>query len=270
MKLWCLLLTCGCLWGQTLVPQAECLQVDKLAAADKQIALDILADALESEALYTLATPDKPVSVGFRYVFGPEGSPETEAQLTSWRRAVAGLRCGSDLEWWVAPMGPAYRGKRFVHVWVARRSGVRRVMSENLDFFGNLQIDQTIGTPRLLATVDQAGSEVAFRGLGLLLGHPAAAVEYGEQQRKWQKTGLRMPQGSMAIPTAGARPFAWSWAQPIGAVATERVKALETRAKGVLEEYKKRKAEFIGEGKPGPAALLLAWWCTEKGCRLPD
>jgi hypothetical protein len=255
--------------GQTLVPRAECFAVEKLAEAERRVALEILTEALESEALYTLATADKPVSVGFWYLFGPEGS-QLEAQKQAWRHAVNGLRCGSDIEWWVAPMGPEYRGKRFVQLWVARRSAVRRVLSENLEFFGNLRIDQSVGTPRLLAVIDQAGSDIAFRGLGLLLGHPASAVAYGEEQRKWQKAGLRMPYDSASIPTAGARPFAWSWRQPVRASAGESEKAVEQRAKKLLEEYKARKVEFIGEGKPGPAALLRSWWCTDKGCRLPE
>ena len=264
-----LILLAATSWAQSLVPRADCFPVEKLADPDHRLALEILADALESEALYTLVTVDKPVSVGFQYLFGIEDN-HMENRVQSWRRALGGLRCGSDLEWWVAPMGPAYRGKRFVHVWVARRSGVRRVLSENLDFFGNLRVDQSVGTPRLLAVVDQASSDIAFRGLGLLLGHPASAVAYEEEQRKWRKTGLRMPYESASIPTAGGRPFAWSWSQPVRASAAEHEKAVESRAKNVLEQYKSRKSEFIGNGKAGPAELLRSWWCAEKGCRLPE
>jgi hypothetical protein len=239
--------------------QAECFAFEKTESPElKKTATAILSEALDSEALFTIASGMKPVSLGFWYAFG-----SSEERVAEWRSALPLLSCGDDLEWWIAPVGPVYRGKRFVHLHVARRSAVLRVMSEHPEFFGRLKIDQTMSTPRILSMIDNARPEDVFRGLGLLLGSPESAVRYGEAQRTLQTEGLRLPQGSLTLPTGGGRPFAWSWQRPIGAESTPGEKQREERAKAILEEYNKRKNPAVNE-------LLRNWFCKESACRLPE
>jgi hypothetical protein len=242
-----------------LIKQAECFAFEKIENPEtKKTANAILMEALDSEALFTIASGMKPVSLGFWYAFGT-----SESRVAEWKSALPLLNCGEDLEWWIAPVGPTYRGKRFVHLQVARRSAVLRVMSEHPEFFGRLKIDQTMSTARILSMIDNARSEDVFRGFGLLLGSPEAAVRYGETQRALQSEGLRLPQGSLTLPTGGGRPFAWSWQRPIGAESSPWEKQREERAKAILEEYKKRKRASANE-------LLREWFCKESACRLPD
>ena len=261
----------GILFAQQRTEPAHCFPFESLSSDDRVIAEQLLLQLMDSEALYTLATSIRPVSLGSAYLFISADQRENHPDLFVWKRISKVFQCTDDLEAEVIPTGPVYRGKQFWHFVIARRSAVRRAESENLKYFSQFGLEQSRGAIELFRLVDQSPrSEVSYEGYGYLLGHPQYSVRFGLTAQRLRRERHFIPAGSYSVKTFDEKGLQLSWSTPLNHVENSEDLMIKTSAVKTLEEYKKRREKFIGSDKPGAAALVRDWFCGEKGCRLPE
>lgn len=257
--------------AQQRLEPAACFALDSLSAEDRAVAERLLTRMLDSDALYTVTTSIKPFSIGFSYRLLPAGVGETDEELNAWRRIAPALRCGDEIESAVLPIGPAYRGKQFWQFVVLRRSAVRAAESAHLNYFSRYELDSSKGALALIQKVDRLPENLAAEAYGYLLGFPDYSVEFTRTARSLRRQHRYVSSGSYTIPTFDKKGLQFHWATPFGHRENDDDRLRKESAERVLEEYTKRRAQFIGDGHPGAAALLQDWFCNpEKGCVVPQ
>ncbi len=269
MRVLSLLLLSGLIFAQPKTEPTQCFPFESLSVEDRRIAESLLTRLLDSEGLYTLTTPVKPISFGFAYLFVPVSQANTHAELAAWKRVAAAFRCGDDLEAAVIPVGPMYRQKQFWNFVIARRSAVQRVESENLEYFAQFGPDRSRNALTLIELVDQSRDEIAREGYGYLLGHPRYSVQFNNTLQRLRQQHRAIQSSSYSIKTFDEKGLQFNWPVPLNHLENSEDREIRERTDKALDEYKKRRQNFIGSDKPGAAALLRDWFCGEKGCQLP-
>lgn len=84
----------------------------------------------------------------------------------------------------------------------------------------------------------------------------------GEEQ---EKTGQFVKREFYSIPTFVAAERRFVWAVPVGHQERDEDRALKQKAALILAEYKRRRARYIGSGKPGIVNLLRDWFVDRRG-----
>jgi hypothetical protein len=118
----------------------------------------------------------------------------------------------------------------------------------------------------VLMAVEYERSSARNGGYGFLFGYPENAVRFfveSVDHEEW--TGEFVERDFYSVPTFSRPTNGFVWAVPKGYAETENDRNIKRRALAVLEEYKSRRARYIGEGKPGVVALLRDWFDNGHG-----
>ncbi len=287
------------------VARLECFPFEKLPAEERKTAEELLLKALDSEALYTIVGGLKPMSGGFqsfqmqvnlsRVEFNEaeknvseleaktaegltpaEKSRLNQAKQTIERKQVldkinetknifAHWRCGEELFADVQHFSRVFEGKRYFDTIVFSRSSLRRKLSEKADFFSRLGILSNSHPLEVLYAVEYNETSSRFAGYGYLFGYPDYAVRFFVQAADEERfTGKFVERSFISLPTfAGENRFVY--AAPKDHTQNEFDKNLRARAEPVFNEYKRRRAEYIGEGKKGVVEMMRDWFCGADG-----
>lgn len=296
-----ILLSTGVLQAQG-VSRTECFPFEKLPAEQRKTAEELLLKALDSEALYTIVGGLKPMSGGFQSFQVQVNLPRVEfaeaektvreldaktaenltaeekSRLNQARQAVerrrtlekisetknifTHWRCGDDLYADVQHFSRVFEGKRHYDTIVFSRSSLRRKLSEKADFFSRLGIAENSHPLEVLYAVEYNETSSRFAGYGYLFGYPDYAVRFFVQASDEERfTGKFVERGFVSLPTvAGENRFVY--AVPKDHTQNEADKTLRARAEPIFNDYKRRRAEYIGEGKKGVVEMMRDWFCN--------
>jgi hypothetical protein len=210
---------------------SECFPVEKLPAALRPQAEETLLKLLDSEALYTVVGGLKPMSGGYVSLSVSVEKPDT-ARLDALRQVLGALRCGDRVRADLLTFGAIREGKRYAEGVVFSRAGMERTLSDHAAFFAPYGLTRaSAGEPISVAlSIEREPTTARNRGLGYLYGYPDPAVTFFVQGQ-------------------------------------DEFKEIAGR---ILAEYKKRRARFVGPGKPGVVALLREWFQGPDGLCTPE
>ncbi|MCW5965562.1 MAG: hypothetical protein KIT83_16110 [Bryobacterales bacterium] len=258
----------------TAVPPAACFPMESLHPDDRKIGEKWLLDALDKEALYTVASHLKPASLSFLAGRISVTQP-TEDEISSLRRAARTLatwHCGDDLAAAVIPGAVVMDGRRVVHAVFYRKARVMAVIAEFPGVYGAAGIVPEMPPGQVLATVELLQPPLRHRAWGHLLGYPAYAVEFFATADETQRTngdsstkGI-VPRDFISVPVFAKPTNHFVWAAPKGHQEDDFDRSIRRHAAPVLERYRKLREIHINERGEGVLALVRALLCEADHC----
>jgi hypothetical protein len=255
----CLLLLACSTVALAQVPRAEFLPLDRLPTVDRNRAESLLLSLLDSEALYTAAGGLKPLSDGFwqgRF----DAQQESTAEVDAVRRSLAMLAVPGELEAGVYIFNAVHGGKKSATAYVAHRPQLDELLRRRADVFAALGQKPGADMTSLLSAVDRAPAGARWRAFGLLFGYPEYAVEFFVAAGEKEKAGGGfVVRDFLSIPTVASDRGRFVYAVPKGHQPNAVDESLSSAAAPIFAEYTRRRAHYIGAGKPGPAYLLRDW-----------
>lgn len=244
-------------WWLVLILLAPSVRANEPAEAP---ALDeLVRRLLDSEALYTMAGPLKPLSDGFWQARFP-ATGTTSPAVERVRHHLATLPWGDDYAAGVYVFAQAFNGQRSATAFVAHRPLVRGVVWRYPEVFRPLGITLLTEPEEMLSRIDRAEAGVRWRAFGLLFGYPEAAVDFFVRAGLEEKqTGQFVPRDFRHVPTFGNERGRFVYAVPKGMLESDADRTLRASAAPILAEYTRRRAVYLAPEGPGAAALLRDW-----------
>ncbi len=241
------------------VPRDACFPLEKLPAPLRVEAEKLLLSLLDSEALYTLIGGMKPMSSGFASYRINTKLPKSGA-LDEARRILAAFRCGDSYYADVLPFHQMQKDTRFFEAVVFYRPAVQAMVTKYPGFFSPYGITPTTEPIAIAISLENDPTPARNRGLGYLYGYPGRAVDFFVTSTVQQETTKKLvARDFFQIPTFKRETGSFVYAVPKGSGPTPEDLALREKARRILAAYKARRAKYIGDGKPGVAALVRDW-----------
>lgn len=284
--------------------RAECFAFEKLPLKQRQTAEDLLLKALDGEALYTIVGGLKPMSSGFQTfqlqvnlprISVAEAEKTTRElaakkaeELTSEEKRRLNLakqaierkqtldkiaqtraifeqwQCGGEIFADVHHYARVYEGKRFYDTVVFSRLRLRDMLTEKADFYSRWGVTSNSHPLDVLYAVEYNETGARFGGYGFLFGYPDYAVEFFVKSSEEEEfSGKFVERDFYSLPTfVGENRFVY--AVPKGHVENETDRVLRGKAEQIFNEYKRRRAAYIGPGKKGVVAMMRDWFCISQ------
>jgi len=204
---------------------------------------DLIRDAVDEEALFTLAGGLKPMSSGFW-----QGSIDLEdpdlTELRDVRRALEPLRT----EIWYADVQVFDNdddGERWAQGFVVHRESLARMIERLESFWSPWGITPCTHPTEVVAIVDRMPRGDRWRGYGYLYGYPDHAVDFFVEAGLAAEDGREVGPGKdrefVQIPTHAADSGRFTYAVPLGHVPTSADQALAEQAARILAAYEQRR-----------------------------
>jgi len=215
--------------------------------------------ALDNEALYTLVSDLKPMSGFVEFRVPLETLELSEIERT--RRALRAWTCGDYFFADVRRFREPHGDRLYAVVCIWNRPALERVLAERPEFFARFAVTPSAHPLEVVLAVEYDETVARYRGYGYLYGYPEYAVEYfaGAEITR-ERTEERVARDFYSIPTYARPEGAYAWAVPKGHVENEADRRILENARAVLEEYRRRRERYIGDGKPGVVELLRDWF----------
>ena len=248
------------------IVRTDFFPMEKLSTQSQKLSEDLLLAALDSEALYTIVGQLKPVSEGFWGTYFPIESGDL-SEIEKVREAVKPWSTGGVFAADVLIFEKQQSGRRHASLYLAHAPTLQATISRNPKFFDRFGLTDDTPAHQVMMTIERSTSpEERWRGFGIAFGYPEYAINFfvgaGLHQRE---TGEFIERDFRHIPTFRSKQGRFVYAVPkISPVRTEDTELLQ-RAKPVLNEYRRLRAQYIGDGKPGPVALLRDWFDDGSG-----
>ena len=209
---------------------------------------ELIRDAADQEALYTLAGGLKPMSSGIW-----QGSFELEDpdldELRDVRRALGLLR---NNVWYadVQVYDNADDGTRWAEAFVIHREALARMIERLEPFWSPWGITPCTHPAQVVTIVDRMPRADRWRGYGHLFGYPDDAVDFFVEAGLARDDGREVGPGKdrefMQIPTQVADSGRFTYAVPLGHIPTPVDRALAERAGLILAAYEVRRPRMNG------------------------
>jgi len=215
--------------------------------------------ALDNEALYTLVSDLKPMSGFVEFRVPLETLELSEIERT--RRALRAWTCGDYFFADVRRFREPHGDRLYAEGAIWNRPALERVLAERPEFFARFAVTPSAHPLEVVLAVEYDETVARYRGYGYLYGYPEYAVEYfaGAEITR-ERTEERVARDFYSIPTYARPEGAYAWAVPKGHVENEADRRILENARAVLEEYRRRRERYIGDGKPGVVELLRDWF----------
>lgn len=260
--------------------RSDCFPFERLSPELRPAAEALLLKALDNEGLFTIVGGIKPMSSGFVSFRFESRIPrdsnkarersETLGKLSETREILASFRCGDFLYADVHHFSKTFEGRRFADGVVFHRPAVAAMVTAKRDFFERWGITANSHPLEILYAVEYDESGARFGGYGFLFGYPDYAVDFFVRAAAEEEfTGKFVVRDFVSVPTFESPTNRFVYAVPKGQQETEADRLLKARSDKLLAEYRKRRAEYIGPGKKGAAAMLRDWFCAGESCRPP-
>jgi hypothetical protein len=194
---------------------------------------------------------------------------ETLEKIAATRRILEKWRCGGDAEIFadVQHFAREFEGRRFFEAVVFSRRALRQMLGEKADFFSRWGATENSHPLAVLYAVEYEETTARNAGYGYLFGYPDNAVRFFvEAANEENLTGKFVERDFYSIPTFARETNGFVYAVPKNYAERETDKNLRARAERILSAYKKRRAEYVGEGKRGVVEMLRDWFCAAGKC----
>lgn len=247
----------------------QCFPLEELPESLRKKAEKVLLDALDAEALFSIVGGVKPMSSGFLSLNFPADKPEPAAAAEA-RQILAALRCGEGISAGLQVFNAVFDGQKSADGVFFRRPSFDGVVSER-PVFGEIGVKDWTKPVDVVDAVDKDPTTRRFRAYGYLFGYPDHAVDFFVQAEEQKaSTGKFVERDFFAMPTFSGLTGGYTYAVPKGYTPVAVDLDLRNKAADILASYQKHRAQFIGEGKPGPVALLRSWFDDGTGQCSPD
>lgn len=182
------------------------------------------------------------------------------AKMDETREILAQFRCGDRIFADVYHFSRSFDGKRFAEAVVFNRRSLREKLREKADFFSRFGVTENSHPLQTLFAVEYDETGARFGGYGYLFGYPDYAVRFFvEAADEEEFSGKFVERDFLSVPTFSSPTNRFVYAVPKGHNANDADKSLKEKALKIFEEYKTRRAEYIGEGKKGVAQMMRDW-----------
>jgi hypothetical protein len=247
----------------------QCFPLEELPEGLRQKAEAALTVALDTEGLFTLVGGLKPMSTGFLSLDFPAGGAEPPT-VEEARQILAAFRCSPALSADLQIFHAVFDGKKAADGVLFRRPRFDDEVKAR-PVFQDLGVGAWEKPLQVVDVVDKDPTTKRFRAYGYLFGYPDHAVDFFVQAEEEEaKTGKFVERDFFHMPTFAKLTGGYTYAVPEGYKPVAVDLELRAKAADILASYQKRRAQFIGSGKPGPAALLRAWFDNGSGQCSPD
>ena len=249
------------------VPRSDCFPIEELRPDLRAKAEALLLHACDREALYTLVGGIKPMSSGWLNLSYSLDKPDPQ-RVDEMRQIVAALRCGDELSAHLYAYAKSYDRRVLLEGALFSRPALRQMIAERQEFWNGFAITPQAEPLDVLLTTEHAEAANRFRGYGYLFGYPKHAVDFfvtASQQQDADPVKKLVPRDFLSIPTFDRETNAFVYAVPKGQAPNAEDLALRARCTPIFAEYKRRRAQYIGPGKPGIIALLRDWFDNGTG-----
>jgi hypothetical protein len=258
--------------GWASLQRTDIFPVEKLSPADRARAEALLLEIMDNEGLYTVVGGLKPISSGFVSHQVPLGGMNREefdkalASVEADRLLLRKLSIPGQLEFSVLPYFSTSSGRRALEGFVLNQSAVSAAIQAHPGLFGFWGGTPSTPPSEVIMAFESDPTPARFRAFGYLFGYPKHAVDFfADAEITRRETGDFVKREFFQIPAYSGESGRYVYAVPVGYVPTEVDLNLRTRAIAILEEYKTRRAQHVGEGKPGIVELLRDWMHSEDG-----
>ncbi len=214
----------------------------------------VMLEALDSEALFTVAGGLKPVSEGFWRSRIEIASPDLR-EIVEVRDALAPWR---NEQLWadVHVFHQAHEGKRYAVAWVAHRRALRAVLARRADFFAPYGLGPDTHPTEVFAVVERMPTSDRHRGMGLLFGYPQRAIDFFVEADASKAEGQPLtPRRFVQIPTYKSDSGRFVYAVAADAVESDEDKTIAARAAARLRRWRELRAESTNPD----AATVMDW-----------
>ena len=189
-------------------------------------------------------------------------------EIDDLRRIVSTWTCGDEIHADIVHFATPHTGNRHVEGVLFSRPVLADMIQRKEKFFSRWSITPHSNPIEALMAVEYARDASRFAGYGYLFGYPDEAVRFFVESSIHQDmTGDFVTRDFRAVPTFQRETGQFTYAVPKGTDVTEADLRLKERAGAILSAYKVRRAQYVGPGKPGVAAMLRDWFCpTDNKC----
>ena len=293
--LFVLLTSCA---GAAGVPRNQCFPLETLPPQLREVAEQMLLEALDREALYTLIGGLKAMSSAIlteERQFQLDTAKPQIREFEEFQQIAETWRCGEEL--WAGisalrhvvpkdrdtPVGIDVLGRkqgvRTVYGNVLNLPAVRRVIEAHAPLFGYHGLTRRTAPAEMLARIgmlDEIDFNLAF---GYLYGYPSHAVEFYSRLLDRARKGQPLKPGeavNINVPTyspvmvRGETGSQFRYRIAPDHQEDDEDRRLRITAAKTLEAYRARRPKYIGEGKPGVLALIRDWYDDGKGLCAPS
>jgi hypothetical protein len=193
---------------------------------------------------------------------------QTLDKIADARQILERWRCGDELYADVQHYARPFDGRRFFDAVVFSRPRLRQMLTEKAAFFSRWGISANSHPLEVLYAMEYDETGAREGGYGYLFGYPDYAVRFFVESSNEEKfTGHFVERDFRSIPTFARETNAFVYAVPKGQAENEIDKALRARAETIFADYRRRRAQYIGEGKRGVVEMLRDWFCNSpEGC----
>lgn len=247
-------------------PAADCFPFERLPESLRARAEVMLLQALDGEALYTIAGGLKPMSSGFvSSSFKVDAPTLDEADAT--RQILAAWTCGGEIAAGLHHFAAVYQGSRSLEAVVFHRPALKQLLVRHAPYFAPFGLSPSSDPMEVVMTVEYASPTPRLRGYGYLFGYPDYAVDFFAQASETQRVqeeetgkGELVPRDFLSLSTVrGERRFVY--AVPKGHQANEADRALKAAVDAIYADYAARRARHItGESAAGVLPLIREWF----------
>lgn len=219
----------------------------------------LLLSALDNEALYTIASDLKPMSGFIEFRVPIETLDLSEIEKT--RQALRAWTCGDFFFADVRRFREPHGDKLYAEGAIWNRPALERLLEARAAFFARFGLTPSAHPLEVAFSIEYDETVARYQGYGYLYGYPEYAIDYfADAETTRERTEARVARDFFSVPTYARPEGAYAWAVPKDHVETDEDRKILEKAKAVLEEYRRRRERYIGEGKPGVVELLRDWF----------
>jgi hypothetical protein len=190
----------------------------------------------------------------------PVASPDL-GEIEKTRRALAAWRCGPYFYADVRHFKEPHDDRLYAEGAVWNLPVLAQLIGEQASFFSRYGLTPSAHPLEVVLAIEYDETVARYRGYGHLYGYPEYAVSYfAEAESTRERTDRRVARDFFSVPTCARAEGAYAWAVPRGHVENDEDRRILEKARAVLDEYRKRRERYVGEGKPGVVELLRDWY----------
>ena len=238
---------------------SECFPFERLPAALRPRAEELLLKALDSEALYTIASDIKPMSSGFVSMQVEVAAPDV-ADAEAVRQILATWTCGDRLVARLHHFSAVYDGKRPLEGVVFNTRAMRAVIGARQRFFAPYGITPSADPTEALLAIEYDQTSARLRGYGYFFGYPDYAVDFFARAADDEKATKQFTAREfVSLPTvSGERRFVYAVEKAHQHNDADR--ALAARVNVVYQDYVARRKKHVGARSPSGVLTLVREW----------
>jgi hypothetical protein len=216
---------------------------------NKMLCDSILKEALDHEALYTLADTLKPMSSiqMYRLPLLSTNAIQKDSALKVLQQVqhIANSLSNKHFQFIVNPFERADSIYKNVELYVIRTSTLKKKIEQQKNFYAKLAITENTNPATILNITEYEQKYTRWRSYGYLFGYPNYAVDFFVEAGKSQdSTKQFVKRDFFAIPVYASKTGHFTYATPKGYQTSSIDSAIYSKAIETLEKYKKRREKY--------------------------